>query len=240
MSEREHESRRDEIAAYLLGALEPEEAASLERHLATGCVECRAELRWLEPAVQLLPEAVERVEPPRELRARILAEASSDIAPASAKPRPPAPAALRLAPAGRPGGCSRWSLAALGRLSRSRSGGLGRRRQTSTVVAGRPPGVTAMMIREGDAATLHLANVHQLAQGQGPRGLGSARTGRSIRSAASSCPTARARATTTIPDMRGVDSGDGHRRAAGRQRVADLVPMVTADTPVVEAPAQRP
>ena len=62
-----HESRRDEIAAYLLGALEPEEAASLERHLAR-LRRLPAELRWLRPAVQMLPEPVERVEPPSELR----------------------------------------------------------------------------------------------------------------------------------------------------------------------------
>ena len=44
MSETDHERWRDELAAYLLGALEPGEAAELERHLA-GCAECRAELR---------------------------------------------------------------------------------------------------------------------------------------------------------------------------------------------------
>ena len=67
MSERGHERRSDDLAAYLLGALEPDEAAELERHLA-GCEECRAELRWLRPAVELLPESVQRVEPPPQLR----------------------------------------------------------------------------------------------------------------------------------------------------------------------------
>ena len=59
MSETEHERWSDDVAAYLLGALEPGEAAELERHLA-GCERCRAELRWLRPAVELLPETVER------------------------------------------------------------------------------------------------------------------------------------------------------------------------------------
>ena len=62
MSETHHEGRRDELAAYLLGALEPHEAAELERHLA-GCEECREEMQWLRPAVQLLPESVERLDP---------------------------------------------------------------------------------------------------------------------------------------------------------------------------------
>jgi anti-sigma factor RsiW len=43
MNETGHD-RRDDIAAYLLGALEPGEAAELERHVA-GCAECEDELR---------------------------------------------------------------------------------------------------------------------------------------------------------------------------------------------------
>jgi anti-sigma-K factor RskA len=223
MSEREHESRRDEIAAYLLGALEPDEAASLERHLATGCVECRAELRWLEPAVQLLPDAVERVEPPRELRARILAEASSGIGPASAKRerrplfsgrRPLAGlAALALV------------LAALGgyALRNGNSGG----EETSTVVAGRPPGVTAMMIREGNAATLRLSHVHQLANDRvleaWVRREGEIHPVRGL-----FVPDRDGRATTTIPDMRGVEAVMVTAEPKGGSEAPTSVPMVTA------------
>ena len=43
----------------MLGALEPGEAAELERH-AEDCERCRAEMRWLTPAVEALPESVER------------------------------------------------------------------------------------------------------------------------------------------------------------------------------------
>src|SRR3954447_14896870 len=77
MSEIEHHRRSDEIAAYLLDALEPGEAAELERHLA-GCEECRTELEWLRPAVQLLPESVERVAPPAELRGRLIEQVRSE------------------------------------------------------------------------------------------------------------------------------------------------------------------
>ena len=40
----------------MLGALEPEEAAELERH-AESCERCRSEMRWLTPAVEALPES---------------------------------------------------------------------------------------------------------------------------------------------------------------------------------------
>jgi len=77
MNEREHETRSDDIAAYLLGALEPGEAAEMEQHLAA-CEECRSELEWLRPAVRTLPESVVRVKPPAQLRSRIMGEVEAD------------------------------------------------------------------------------------------------------------------------------------------------------------------
>jgi anti-sigma-K factor RskA len=62
---------RDELAAYALGALGEPEAAELRRHL-HGCEECREHLRWLQPAVDLLPRAVPQVEPPPRLRKRLM------------------------------------------------------------------------------------------------------------------------------------------------------------------------
>ncbi len=160
MSENEHDRHRDELAAYLLGALEPGEAAELERHLA-GCEECRTELEWLRPAVQLLPESVERVEPPRELRGRLIeqvrSEAETAATPQRARgrgirgwsPRPLAGlAALALIVAG----------VAAYAIGNDGSGG----GSTTTVVAGHSPEVTAEMVRDGDSGTLHLANLHQL------------------------------------------------------------------------------
>ena len=67
-----HERYRDDLAAYALGALEEPEAAELQRHLAE-CEACRIELRWLEPAVDLLPRSTEQFEPPPELRQRLMA-----------------------------------------------------------------------------------------------------------------------------------------------------------------------
>jgi anti-sigma-K factor RskA len=174
MNERDHEARRDELAAYLLGALAPGEVAGLEQHLA-GCEECQTELTWLRPAVQVLPESVERVEPPRELRARIMGEVRTDPAGEGARDG----SARRPKSAGR-NRATAWirsfglrpvvGLAAIlaivagvaGYAIRdSGSGGA-----ETTVSAGHAPGVTAKMVRRGDTGTLHLANVDELPPGK--------------------------------------------------------------------------
>lgn len=160
MSENGHEHRSDELAAYLLGALEPGEAAELERHLA-GCEECRTELEWLRPAVQLLPESVQRVEAPPELRGRLMEQVRSEAENAPA-PRP--------ARGQRVGGWSLRPVAGLAALvlvvaavaayaiGSGDSGGA----NTTTVVAGHSPGVVAEVVRDGGSGTLHLTNLHQL------------------------------------------------------------------------------
>ena len=67
-----HERYRDELAAYALGALEEREALELQGHLGD-CESCRAQLRWLQTAVDLLPRSVEQLEPPARLRRRLTA-----------------------------------------------------------------------------------------------------------------------------------------------------------------------
>jgi anti-sigma-K factor RskA len=79
MNGSEHDRRLEEVAAYAIGGLDPDRVADLERHLAS-CERCQEELRWLSPAVQALPEAVERQEPPPELKQRLMAEVRADAA----------------------------------------------------------------------------------------------------------------------------------------------------------------
>ena len=79
MSEESHERRREDVAAYAIGALEPDEAAEFERHLA-GCEQCRRDLRWLAPAVSSLGESVERREPPASLRTELMATVREEAA----------------------------------------------------------------------------------------------------------------------------------------------------------------
>jgi anti-sigma factor RsiW len=57
LPEPEHARYRDDLAAYALGALAGDEEAELRAHLER-CEECREQLRWLQPAVDLLPRSV--------------------------------------------------------------------------------------------------------------------------------------------------------------------------------------
>ncbi|HYI80160.1 MAG TPA: anti-sigma factor [Thermoleophilaceae bacterium] len=88
MSLAEHMPWEDERAAYLLDALDDRERVDFEAHLA-GCDRCRAELRWLQPAVDVLPASVEQFEPPTELRDRILGAIEADGGRGKAAPARP-------------------------------------------------------------------------------------------------------------------------------------------------------
>lgn len=66
----------DLAGAYVLDALEPEEHVAFEAHLQT-CAACREEVAQLRQVVDVLPLAVEPLEPPPDLRDRILAELDS-------------------------------------------------------------------------------------------------------------------------------------------------------------------
>ena len=202
MSENGHERRRDELAAYLLGALEPGEAAELERHLA-GCEECRTELEWLRPAVQLLPESVGRAEPPPELRGRLMEQVRSE-----AESAPAARSTRRWSIAG-------WSLRPLAGLaalvlvvaavaayaigSGDSGGGAG----TTTVVTGHSPGVVAEVVRQDGSGTLHLTNLHQLPPDKVLQAWVE-KEGRVVSAKTLFVPNQDGTASATIEDMKGV------------------------------------
>jgi anti-sigma factor RsiW len=80
-----HDELRDDIAAYALGALDEPEAERLRAHL-EGCEECRRELRWLEPAVELLPRTVEQLEPPERIRESLLETVRAEAPPEAREP----------------------------------------------------------------------------------------------------------------------------------------------------------
>jgi anti-sigma factor RsiW len=90
----------DAAAAFVLGALEPAEAAAVRAHLA-GCPEAHAEFAELGSVVPALLETVELVEPPAGLRGRILAAAAADTQVAASDTQvasAPAPARKPTAP----------------------------------------------------------------------------------------------------------------------------------------------
>jgi anti-sigma-K factor RskA len=79
----DHARYRDDIGAYLLGALSDLERQAFERHL-TGCSECQEEVERLRPAAEALPGSVVQLDPPPGLKRRLMAEVERDVAAASA------------------------------------------------------------------------------------------------------------------------------------------------------------
>lgn len=178
MSETNHERWQEDVAAYMLGALEPARATELERHL-DGCERCRAEVRWLTPALNALPQSVERQEPSPQLRAALMAEVRADARAAGSEGATAAGGLLHRAgawlrqlgsgPMGlRPvAGFAAAVLVVVAVAGYAIGGGIGGSEEggeTTTFVAGKAPGVTAKMVTKGDgeSGTLHLANVEQL------------------------------------------------------------------------------
>jgi anti-sigma-K factor RskA len=77
------EQLEDDLATYALGALTADEAADLSRHI-EDCDACQARLRWLQPAIDVLPAAVAQRTPPDRLRASIMDVVESEAKQAGA------------------------------------------------------------------------------------------------------------------------------------------------------------
>lgn len=74
----EHDqSWSEQLAGYAVGALESGETEAVERHVSE-CERCTRELRWLQPAVDLLPASVEQLPAPRRVRRRVMSSVRAD------------------------------------------------------------------------------------------------------------------------------------------------------------------
>jgi anti-sigma-K factor RskA len=244
MNESNHERWNEEVvAAYMLGALEPAEAAELERH-AEGCERCQAEIRWLTPAINALPESVERLEPPRELRERVMAEVRFDAAPVDAPGDEPAAAGLfgragawlRELGSGPMGlrpvvGFAAAVLVVAAVAGFAIGGGLGSDEggQTSTVVAGKAPGVTAKVVSDGDSGTLHLDNAKQLPSDRVLEAWVQ-RDGEVESVEALFVPDRKGKASTELPDMDGVEVVMVTTEPEGGSESPTSAPIVTIST----------
>ena len=84
----EHQNLESEVAAWVLGALDADEADVVRTHI-EACPICRESALRLGRAVSVLPLDVEEITPPARLRERILAAASvpRNSAVAPARPR---------------------------------------------------------------------------------------------------------------------------------------------------------
>jgi anti-sigma-K factor RskA len=214
MSGSDHTRWSEDLAAYMLGALEPGEAADFERHL-EGCERCRNEMRWFEPAVNSLPESVERQEPPPQLRAALMAEVRANTGVAEAGTEAEAGGgsllrwirdsfdhrSLRLA-AGLASLALAIAVAAGYEIGKGGSDGDNGGR---TVLSTSEHGIEVKMVREGDGGTLHLAHLHQLP----PDKVLEAwvrREGTVEAVPALLVPDRKGQAETTIASMKGVDT----------------------------------
>jgi anti-sigma-K factor RskA len=156
----DHDRFRDDLPAYALGALPAAEAAEIERHL-DRCEVCRRELRWLRPAVELIPESIPQVDPPAALRERLMAEVRAD--------------ARRIRISNRPARRERWpwgrvlrpaiGVAAIALVAAGAAGYAirGEGEETETIAGPVRPGEPrARLARMGDSGTLQLAGLQQL------------------------------------------------------------------------------
>jgi anti-sigma-K factor RskA len=158
MNASDHNRWSEDLAAYVLGALERDEAADFERHL-EGCERCREEMTWLEPAVQTLPEAVERQEPPRALRAALMAEVRDDAREAAARPAPARGRRWLLKPAM---GFAVVALLVAGVLGYEVGNGGSDGGGGASTLERQVGGINVKMVQEGDSGTLQLSGVDQL------------------------------------------------------------------------------
>jgi anti-sigma-K factor RskA len=240
MSGSDHDRWSDDLAAYVLGALEPDEVSEFERH-AEGCEHCRTEMLWLTPAVQGLPEAVERVEPPPQLRARVMADARrSGAVTASGEGElgHRAAAWLRNLGSGPMGlrpvvGFAAAVLVVAAVAGFALGGGIGSSgsaTSVSTVAAGHPPGVTAKVIREGDRGTLRLADVKDLPENRILEAW-VRRDGEVEPVPELFVPDRKGSASTTIDDMRNVDLVMVTTEPAGGSAAPTSSPIVSVPIP---------
>lgn len=165
---------RDDLAAYALGALDGDDAVALERHLAT-CDSCTARLRWLSPAIDVLPAAVEQLTPPPSLRQNLMEQVRAEAAPAAGRApakesREPWWAGLRgllLRPAT---GIAVLIILVAGfgvgyALRGSDDGGASSELVKAEPMNGAVP-VSATVERNGDSATLHVHELPTINQNQ--------------------------------------------------------------------------
>jgi len=241
MTETNHHDRwSEDVAAYMLGALEPDEAVALEGH-AADCERCQADMRWLTPALDALPEGIERLQPPRELRERVMAEVRFEAEPTDAPGDEPATGLfgrvsnwlrdLGSGPMGlRPvAGVAVAVLVVAAVAGFAIGGGIGSGSdsgEASTVVTSEPSGVTAKMISEGDSGTLHLANVHQLPDDRVLEAWVQ-RDGEVEAVRALFVPDREGQASTELPDMNGVEVVMVTAEPKGGSRSPTSAPIVT-------------
>jgi anti-sigma-K factor RskA len=232
----EHDNFYDDIPAYMLGALDPDEARALEHHAET-CDRCQDELRGLTPAVRALPETVDRETPPPELRARLMAEVRSAAAgrePSAAPERGAVGEWLR----GLNIGGLTWKpltglaaviliVAALAGYEVGNSGSGSGTSESPISYFGpqkEPSGITATVVQRGDRGSIKLSGVKALPKGRVLEAW--VQRGEEIKPVpALFVPDSRGNATTQIANLEGVERVMVTREPAGGTKAPTSSPI---------------
>jgi anti-sigma-K factor RskA len=157
---------RDEIVGLVLGALDPDQKQQVTTHV-EGCRKCSAEVRHYAPAVGVLAESVEQLEPPSELRSRLLetVRREADSPPESARAPTSAPrrswlGGLRMRPAA---GLAAVALVAAGLAGYMVAQGGDGEPATTVAAESTLPEAGGSLVVRGDESTLHVHGMPQLA-----------------------------------------------------------------------------
>jgi anti-sigma factor RsiW len=164
VSAADHRAWEEELAGYVLGALDPAEREAVESHVA-GCERCRSDLRWIGAAIEVLPASVEPHEPPARLRRRLLAAVRAEARAADATTTVPGRWRDAVARTLRPG----LAYVAAGVLVvggaigyvAGQSGKADETTVTARATASAPAGTEATVVRSGDAGTLRTTGLPQ-------------------------------------------------------------------------------
>ncbi len=234
----EHERWSEDVAAYLLGALDEDELAAFEGHL-TDCDKCRSELRWMEPAARALPETVRPMAAPAGIRTELMKEVRADAkaAPAASGKRSQTTFRgwLSRLGGGRYGYKPALALATIAlavvavagyEVGSGGDGGNNAAKLSTFVAPKRVEGVEAKVISDGEQGVVRLADVKQLPD---DRVLEAwvVRGGEVEPVRALFVPNDGGRAATTIADMRGVETVMVTREPKGGSRAPTSNPIAT-------------
>jgi anti-sigma factor RsiW len=162
VSATEHDRFREDVGAYLLGALEDRERSDFERHAAT-CHVCQDEIDRLRTAADALPRSVEQYEPPASLKHALMEQVHAE-APQRAPRRRLRFTMPRLAVAA--------TAAALlvglvvGYAINSGGGGVGTQTITASVDHTRVGSAHAVLVKGGSTSQLRVSSMPPAPRGQ--------------------------------------------------------------------------
>ncbi|MEA2372470.1 MAG: hypothetical protein QOH12_2864 [Solirubrobacteraceae bacterium] len=240
----DHECSAGDAAAYVLGALEPDELEPFRLHLSS-CAICRDEVAALQVVADMLPAAVSQTAAPRGLRKRVLgtvydeaqlfdaATTRGDRSASAARPRPARRPLLRplLRPLNVLGAAALLAVGVL--VGSSGLGGIGSSktgtRTIQAVVASSSTALTTAELRlHGGRAELVVAGMAPPASGQVYE-VWLGRGARTQRTNALFVPTTNGSADVDVPgDLKGVSSVMVTAEPSGGSDHPTSVPVIRA------------